>query len=180
MSQLPNYAAEGRIKAVCAENGVLADCLDDIALQFREGKLSEAELPAKIKEWKATPDHHYFHRGEGDDKELFVRAFGESPSLQAKGEVFKKYGAARAAEVAAQFGNTITGLKAGKTPDSFKTNGNGGDHSANPFTRLRVNGKINEAAAAEVAKMTKALGTKKVEAIARAAGMTITGLPLRA
>ena len=85
MSQLPNYAAEGRIKAVCAENGVLADCLDDIALQFREGKLSEAELPAKIKEWKATPDHHYFHRGEGDDKELFVRAFGEVAVASSQG-----------------------------------------------------------------------------------------------
>ena len=180
MSQLPNYAAEGRIKAVCAENGVLADCLADSALQFREGKLSEAELPAKIKEWKATPDHHYFHRGEGDDKELFVRAFGESPSLQAKGEVFKKYGAARAAEVAAQFGNTITGLKAGKTPDSFKTNGNGGDHSGNPFNKLRnADGTVNKAIEREIGGMIARLGRKKCEDIARAAGKTISGQPLR-
>jgi hypothetical protein len=61
-----------------------------------------------------------------------------------------------------------------------KKNGNGAEHGGNPFMRLRdASGKINEAAAAEVAQMTKALGTKKVEAIARAANKTITGMPLR-
>jgi hypothetical protein len=176
----PDYAKEGRVKAICAENGVLADCLDDIALQVRAGRLTEAELLGRIAEWKSDPRHHYFYRGEADDKELFVRAFGESPSLQAKGEVFKKYGAARAAEIAAQFDNTITGLKAGETPDSFKTNGNGGDHSGNPFNKLRnADGTVNKAVEKEIGRMVTVLGKKKCEEIARAAGKTISGLPLR-
>ncbi len=176
-----DYAKEGRVKAICAENGVLADCLDDIALQVRAGRLTEAELPQRIKEWKAAENHHYFHRGEADDQELFVKAFGESPSLQAKGDVFKKYGAARTAEIAAQFGTTITGLKPGKTPDSFKTNGNGGDHGGNPFAKLRdpVTGVVNKAIEREIGGMIDRLGRKKVEAIARSAGKTISGLPLR-
>jgi hypothetical protein len=178
---LPNYAAEGRVKQVCAENGVRPDCLDDIVMNFRAGRFGEAELPGKIKEWRETPDHHYFHvSGEAADKELFVRAFGESPSLQAKGDVFKKYGAARAAEIAAQFGTTVSGLKPGKTPDSFKTNGNGGDHGGNPFNKLRnADGTVNKAVEKEIGGMIARLGRKKCEAIARAAGKTISGLPLR-
>ncbi len=183
-----DYAKEGRVKAICAENGVLADCLDDIALQVRAGRLTEAELPQRIKEWKAAENHHYFHRGEADDQELFVKAFGESPSLQAKGDVFKKYGAARTAEIAAQFGTTITGLKAGKTPDSFKTNGNGGDHGGNPFNKLRnADGTVNKAVEKEIGEMLTRfakkfgpkIGRQKVESIAAAVGKTISGQPLR-
>jgi hypothetical protein len=181
MSQLPNYAAEGRIKQVAAENGVRPECLDDIVMNFRAGRFGEAELPAKIKEWKATPDHHYFNiAGEAADKELFVKAFGEVPSITAQGAVLKKYGPERTAQIAAEFGTKIGTGKPGKTPDSFKTNGNGGDHGGNPFNKLRnADGTVNKAVEKEIGRMVTVLGKKKCEDIARAAGKTISGLPLR-
>jgi len=181
MSQLPNYALEGRIKQIAAENGVRAECLDDIALQVRAGRLTEAELPAKIAEWKSVPDHHYFSVvGEAADKELFVKAFGESPSITAQGAVLKKYGTERAAQIAAEFGTKIGTGRAGKTPDSFKTNGNGGDHSGNPFNKLRrIDGTVDKAVEKEIGGMIARLGRKKCEDIARSAGKTISGLPLR-
>jgi hypothetical protein len=180
MNQLPNYAAEGRIKQIAAENGVRPECLDDVVMNFRAGRFGEAELPAKIAEWKAVPDQHYFNVvGEAADKELFVKAFGESPSITARGTVLKKYGAERTAQIAAEFGTTLTG-KPGKTPDSFKTNGNGGDHSGNPFAKLRnADGTVNKQIEKEIGGMIARLGRTKVEAIARAAGKTISGLPLR-
>ncbi len=176
----PDYAKEGRVKAICAENGVLADCLDDIALQVRAGRLTEAELPAKIKEWKSNPDHHYFHRGEHDDVALFISAFGEVPNVSDAGRVLKKYGAARTAEIAAEFGTTFTSGRPGKTPDAYKPK-NGGDHGGNPFAKLRrSDGTVDKAVEKEIGGMIARLGRKKCEDIARAAGKTISGLPLRA
>jgi hypothetical protein len=180
MSQLPNYAAEGRIKQVAAENGVRAECLDDVVMNFRAGRFGEAELLTKLREWKAVRDHHYFNvAGEAADEELFVKAFGESPSITARGTVLKKYGAERTAQIAAEFGTTLTG-KPGKTPDSFKKNGNGGDHSGNPFNKLRrIDGTVDKAVEKEIGGMIARLGRKKCEDIARSAGKTISGLPLR-
>jgi hypothetical protein len=52
--------------------------------------------------------------------------------------------------------------------------------STNPFSKMRnTDGTVNATAAAEVAGMVARLGTKKCEEIARAAGKTLSGLPLR-
>ena len=98
------------------------------SLRFRDHQFTEAELPAKLKEWSETPDHHFFYWT--DDNDLFVQAFGPDLSITARGQVLKKYGAERTAEIAAAFGTTLTG-KAGKVPEGFKHT-NGGDYSANP------------------------------------------------
>ena len=174
---LPNYAAEGRVKQVAAENGVRPECLDDVVMRFRDHQFTEAELPAKLKEWSETPDHHFFHKAE--DNDLFVKAFGPMPSITAQGEVLKKHGPERTAEIAAQFGTKLGTGKPGKIPEGFK-HSNGGDHGANPFLKLRsADGTVNKAVEKEIGGMIARLGRKKCEAIARAAGKTISGLPLR-
>ena len=105
-------------------------------------------------------------------------------SVTAKGQIFRllhgdKHRSAEGETTAALDKLLATGSTE-RDSDGKPKPKNGADHSGNPFTRLRDSaGKINEAAATEIAQMTRALGTKKVEAIARAAGRTITGLPLR-
>ena len=173
---LPNYAAEGRVKQVAAENGIRPEALDDVVARFRDHQFTEAELPAKLKEWSETPDHHFFYWT--DDNDLFVQAFGPDLSITARGQVLKKYGAERTAEIAAAFGTTLTG-KAGKVPEGFKHT-NGGDYSANPFLKLRrADGSVDKQVEKEIGGMIARLGRKKCEDIARAAGKTISGLPLR-
>lgn len=172
-----NYSAEGRVREVAAENGVLPHALEDVVSRFRAGQFTEAELPARIKEWRDTPNHHFFNVGGAEDNRLFIEAFGDTPSLTAQGAVVRKYGETRAAEIAAQFGASVGVMKPGKVPDTIKS----GTNASNPFAKLRgADGKIDPTAAAKVDGLIKSLGTKKAEAIARAVGKTITGLPLQA
>jgi len=57
--------------------------------------------------------------------------------------------------------------------------GGDGAHKNNPFTRLRDrNGKIVPEVQKQIEGMIRAMGTARVSAIAKAANMTITGLPL--
>jgi hypothetical protein len=57
--------------------------------------------------------------------------------------------------------------------------GGAGAHKNNPFTRLRDrNGKIVPEVERQIEGMIRAMGTARVSAIAKAANMTITGLPL--
>lgn len=117
--KLPNYAAEGRIKETAAAAGVRVECLDDVVERFRDGQFNEAELPAKIEEWRATPDHHFFAASGADMIDEARAAFGEERTLTAQGAFVRKHGEAKAAEVAEQFGTSLGG-KPGKTPDTFK------------------------------------------------------------
>ena len=176
--KVPAYAAEDRIREVAAAAGVRPECLDDVVMRFRDFQFTEAELPAKIAEWRETPGHHFFNVGRDDgDNELFIRAFGPHPSLTARGEVVRKLGEAKAAEVAAQFGTTLASIKPGTVPEHIKIDS---ANSTNPFLKLRdASGKIDPVAAAKVDKLIKALGTRKAEAIARSVNRTITGLPLK-
>lgn len=184
MSPLPNYAAEGRIKQIAAEGGVRPQCLDDVVMRFRDHQFDEAELPAKLKEWRDDPEHHFFVASGKQNTELFIEAFGENPNLSRQGDVVKLLGEKEAAAVAEQFGTKLGTGKPGKTPDTMRTDA--GSNASNPFLLLRMSDGVSlnesaagKAAAKSVAALIAKLGTRKAEAIAKAVGRTITGLALR-
>jgi hypothetical protein len=88
---------------------------------------------------------------------------------------------AKLAEIAAQFGTSLATLKPGKTPPAFKKpkgdapapklDGGSGDEkkSSNPWKSGDVNAQI---------KAIRTLGTEKCIALARSAGVSISGAPL--
>src|SRR6185437_793656 len=97
--------------------GVREVCLDDIVARFSAGMMSEAELPDKLKEWRDTPGHHYFTTGHEQETEA-VAAFGPARTLKAQADYCRKYGEAKAREVAAEFGTTLGG-RPGKVPEHY-------------------------------------------------------------
>lgn len=132
-----------------------------------EGHQAEipADLIAKAKAGHVTAQGTVFKLLHGDNKDTPI----ENAKTRAKFDALMKGEKPK--------GDTTPKDKPRDTGGKFVANGD----TNNPFTRLRsADGTVNAAAAAEIAGMTKALGTKKVEAIARAVGKTITGLPLRA
>jgi hypothetical protein len=168
-----NFALEGRIKDIAADNGVRQEVLDtDLVERIRAGEVTEANIADKLKEWKAVEGHHFFNAGGATHQSDADNAFGEHRTLKAQGAYVVKYGEQKASETATSYGVKLGSIG--------KPNGNGGDHSANPFTKLRrADGSIDPAIADKVAGMTRAMGTQKVAAIAASVGKTITGLPLR-
>jgi hypothetical protein len=174
---LPNYAAEGRVREACAIAGVLPTAIEDYIAEFRAHVFDETDMAKHIETTRTTKPQRWTIAGTEND-ELFVSAFGPTPNISKQGEVVKLLGESRAAEVAAQFGTKLGTGKPGTVPGHIKTDST---NASNPFLKLRrSDGSVDPALAAKVARMTASLGTKKTEAIARAVGKTITGLPLRA
>jgi hypothetical protein len=174
-----DYGAEADIRAACDRAGVLEAAQADFIDEYRAGRFARNEVDDWIDKSRESKPQRWAFGGK-EDAELFVRAFGEEPSLTAQGQVVAKYGEARAAEIAAQFATKVGSMKPGKSPEYVKKNGNSSDHSGNPFNKLRnADGTINKSVETEVAGLIKRLGTKKAEAIAAAAGKTLSGLPLR-
>lgn len=176
---LHDYVGEAEVRAACDRLGVLETAQADFIEEFRAGLFDRDGIADHIEKSRETKPQRW--AGQGADDELFVQAFGETPSITAQGAVVKKYGEARANEVAANFGAKIGSTKPGKVPEHIKkTNGNGHDKGGNPFAKLRnADGTVNKTVEADTGRMITALGRKKCEDIARAAGKTISGLPLR-
>jgi hypothetical protein len=115
----PNYAAEGRIREAAAAAGVRAECLEYVVMRFREGKLTENELPEQLAQWKSDPDHYYFAGSKADLDAEAIAAFGETRTLKAQADYLKKYGEAAANEMAARFETTVGHRNPGKTPSGY-------------------------------------------------------------
>lgn len=172
---LRDYAAEADIRSACDRAGVLESAQADFVDEFRAGAFTRKDIDEHIATCRTTKPQRWVIAGTEDD-DLFVSAFGPTPSITDQGTVLKKYGAERAAAIAAQFGVTIGTGKPGKVPDTIKTDSS---NAGNPFLHLRdATGKVDEAQAAKVDSLIKKLGTKKAEAIARSVGKSITGLAL--
>jgi hypothetical protein len=172
----PNYAAEGRIRQICADNHVLESAIEDFVDEFRTHVFDEKDITAHIAKTRTDKPNRWVINGTESDQ-LLVDAFGPERTLKAQGEVVKQFGEDRAKEYAAQF-NTTLGGKPGVVPDTLKSKKNGSD--TNPFKALRDprTGKINPAVEKQISSLIVAVGTAKASAIARSAGLSITGLPL--
>jgi hypothetical protein len=172
---LKDYVGEGEVRQLCAEAGVLETAIEDFVDEYRASVFDRKGIAAHIAKMRTEKPHRWVIAGTENDQ-LYVDAFGPTPSLTKQGQVVKTHGEDRAKEIAAQFGTTLGG-KPGRVPDTIKTDTS---NASNPFLKLRrADGSVDPAMAAKVAKMTASLGTKKTEAIAKAVGKTITGLPLR-
>jgi len=91
MMTLPNYSAEGRMLEAAAIAGVRAECLEtDLLERIRAGDVTEANLAAKLEEWKATEGHHFFSATGASLNAEAVAAFGESRTLTAQAAYFQK------------------------------------------------------------------------------------------
>jgi hypothetical protein len=173
-----DYAAEAELRAACDQAGVLETAQADFIDEFRAGLFDRKGIADHIEKSRETKPQRWAGHGKEDDA-LFVQAFGPTPSLTAQGAVIKKHGETRAAEIAASFGVTLGTNKPGKVPEHIKVE-NGHDKGGNPFAKLRnADGTVNKTVEADIGRMITALGRKKCEDIARAAGKTISGLPLR-
>jgi hypothetical protein len=172
-----DYAAEADVRAACDRAGVLQSAQDDFIAEFRSHYFKRNEIEKWIESKRADKPQRWVIAGT-EDHELFANAFGPVPNYTSQAAVVTKYGEERAAEIAEQFGTKLGG-KPGTVPEGFKTNANG-DHTSNPWARLkRADGSTDADAATEIDGIIKRLGTVKAAAIARAAGKTITGVPLR-
>lgn len=169
-----NYAVEARIHEMLADNGVLEVAHQDFIDEFRAGLFTEQSALAHITRARTEKPHRWIIADTEDD-EMFVSAFGPSPSYTRQAEVVKKFGESRAQEVAAQFG-TILGGKPGTIPATIKsTNG----HDKNPFVGLRdKNNQIVPSKRRAVESLLKAVGTAKAAAIARSANLRLDGTPI--
>jgi hypothetical protein len=162
----PNYAAEGRIREMCAAAGVRPESLEDVITRFRAYKFTEAELPDLIEEWRATPNHHFFKGNVTDDENEAIAAFGPERSLTAQGAYVRAHGEARAREVAEQYGTTLGG-KPGKLPEGVKPKAP---------AEVKLPGGAKNPWSADAWSVTrqgavvKALGLEKAQQIAGAAG----------
>jgi hypothetical protein len=171
---MPNYVAEGRIRAVCAENGVRPEAFEDIITRFRAGKTSEAELPALLKEASETPGHHFFAAANND--QLYVEAFGPNRNLTKQSAVVKLIGVDEARKVAASF-NTTLGGKPGVIPTNIKSAAPvDADHNqapSNPWSahpaNLDQHGRYSAKAIGQQARLVRVMGEAKASQIAFAA-----------
>lgn len=172
-----NYFVEAEIRDACARAGVLETAQDDFIAEFYAGKFDKTNIAKFIDESKATKENRWPTKVGEDDNALFVNAFGPRPNYTAQAEIVRKFGEARAAEVAAQFGTTLGSTKGGIVPDSIKTNIPDGDHSkpsTNPWSDHPSNldrlGRYTAAAITAQANCVRGLGPEKAAAIAHAAG----------
>jgi hypothetical protein len=118
-----------------------------------------------------------------DDEE---RAFGKDGTLTARGAYLKKHGQAKYDFEMKRWGASPSNLTPGKRPNGEdKTTTKPAadpitDMKSNPFRNFRdKDGKINPKNQARVVEMIRSLGSEKTAAIAAAAGMNLSGLPLR-
>jgi hypothetical protein len=174
--RLPDYIGEGEVRQLCAEAGVLETAIEDFVDEYRAHIFERKEIAAHIAKMRTEKPHRWVLAGTEND-DLYVEAFGPTPNMTKQVEVVKLVGGTRAAEIAAQFGTKLGTAKPGTVPASIKTDST---NASNPFLRLRrPDNTVDPAAAAKVDNLIKSLGTRKAEAIAKAVGRTITGLPLQ-
>jgi hypothetical protein len=165
---VPNYAAEGRIREACAVAGIRSECLEDVIGRYRAGHFNEATLPDKLAEWRATPDHHFFSATQGDTEAEAIASFGPNSNVDAQLAYFKKHGEDKAAQVAKEFG-TMLGGKPGKVPTHYKTP----DKSADGIDLPRGSKNPWSAEAWDIGeqrRLVRVLGETKAAGIAKSAG----------
>jgi hypothetical protein len=164
------------------EQGILGDAhamLHDAI----ESSDSEQAAEAMVEDYFAERQHFFKSRVKIPEA-MASAAFGERPTLAAQAELVKRYGEEPAKECARQWRTAIGSLKPGRHPDSgsdsgpAKTARRESDDAApnkNPW-HPRWAGKDRHAAQASI---IKSLGTKVAASLARSAGVTLTGTPLR-
>lgn len=178
MPDTRNYFVEAEIRDACARAGVLESAQEDFIAEFYAGKFDKTNIAKFIEESKAGKENRWPAKNSADDTDLFVAAFGPRPNLSRQGDVVKKLGETRAAEVAAQFSTTLGSTKGGIVPENMQAKiPDGGDPSkpsSNPWSghpsNLDAHGRYSAKAISNQAQCVRGLGPERAAAIAHAAG----------
>lgn len=139
-------------------------------------------------DWKVTCDDmlkqklHWQPTTYTDDEE---QAFGDHPTMKARGDYLKKYGEEKYQLERDRWGASDHNLKPGRRPlvGEDKTTKKPSvltDGRLNPFLNLRdrTTGKLNEKLQQQIADAIKAKGIAVVSKWAKDAGVTLGGVPI--
>lgn len=147
---------------------------------------SEETIQAYIDDWfKERP--HLFRVAYVIPKAMQQAAFGEHCTLKGQGDLIKRYGEAAAAEAARDWGTRLGSTKPGVDPNSNVTvaeakkalaKAQAEAPSRNPWADAYPAKTPAERFAAQ-AGVIKAMGSKAAIRMARSAGKTLAGAPMR-
>jgi hypothetical protein len=161
--------------------GILSDAT--VALHDAiESTDDEAVVEQMIGDYFEERKTHYFKTRVRIPADLAAQAFGNPPSLAAQGRMVKQYGEEAAAEEARRWNTKLGATSGGRHPDSGGTEAKPvvreSDREApnkNPW-HPKWNGKDRVAAQTSI---IRSLGSKVAAALARSAGVTLSGHPLK-
>lgn len=171
-----NYVVEGQTRQACANANVLQSAIEDLIVEYQAGIFDHKNIEAHIEQMRTAKPHRWTIAGTEND-ELFVRAFGPSPTPAAQGEIVKQFGEKRAAEIAASFEAKLGSLKPGTTPATIKAKPPiDADHSkapTNPWSahpnNLDERGNYSAKALTQQSRLVASIGEVKSAEIAFAA-----------
>jgi hypothetical protein len=114
-NQYIDYVNEGKIRQACADAGVLEDQIDTFIVEYRANKFSMDELDAHIANARVERPHRWVG-GADANEQLYVDAFGPTPSLTKQGQVVKLVGETQAREIALRFAPALGASRVTQLP----------------------------------------------------------------
>lgn len=184
-----NFRVEADIKEACQDAGVLESAYDDVVAHFYNYDFdgTPSSIRAYLERCRTERPHIYAVQGD-DMEQAALEAFGpHGTSLQRRAEYVRRYGQEAAENAARAFGTTVASTKPGILPqhmaEKVKVQAPRGD---NPWSAVDDRGFPTTDARgrflpAQITKQTNLVrtlvrahgnveGTRRAEAIARAAG----------
>jgi hypothetical protein len=188
--------AEPLLRAAGVRPSAVIEFLDQFAGQFLHTydaatETSELVYRGSDPEWKGLcleeaiatlkkTRPHYFYSEPDDIAVLAEAAFGERPSLTARGKLAKELGSHGAyLEMASRWGSDGVSMKPGTRPGSVEAKSREKaeptrSHSDNPWSENFRGDRV-----AAQTSIIRAMGTKVAASMAKSAGVTLSGQPLR-